>query len=81
MLFHGCSLPLVVQALCSLFPEQLLLVSQISAKYSGVSHSQKNNPKLLEYFEYATSSDKLLIQQQKLWCSWRFQNNLSTPNL
>ena len=81
MLFHGCSLRLIVQALCPLFPERLLLFSQISAKYSGVCQSQKNNPKILEYFEYATSSDKLLIQQQKLWCSWRFQNNVSAPNL
>ena len=37
--------------------------------------------KFLEYFEFATSSDKLLIQQEKLWCSWRFQNNVSTLNL
>ena len=36
---------------------------------------------MLEYFEYATSSDKLLIQQQKLWCSWGFQNNVAAPNL
>ena len=56
MLFHGCSLPLIVQALCSLFPEQLLLFSQISAKYFGVCHSQKNNPKILEYFEYTINS-------------------------
>ena len=37
--------------------------------------------KILEYFEFATSSDKLLIQQEKPWCSWRFQNNVSTLNL
>ena len=37
--------------------------------------------KILEYFESATSSDKLLIQQEKLCCSWRFQNNVSTLNL
>ena len=72
MLFHGCSLPLIVQTLCSLLPERLLLFSQISAKYSDVCQSQKNNSKNLEYFEFATSSDKLLIQQQKHWCSWMF---------
>ena len=81
MLFHGYSLRLIVQALCLLFPKRLLLFSQILAKYSGVCQSQKNNPKILEYFEYATSSDKLLIQQQKLWFCWRFQNNVSAPNL
>ena len=81
MLFHGCSLRLIVQALCSLFPERLLLFSKISAKYSGVCQSQKNNPKILDFFEYATSYDKLIIQQQKLWCSWRFQNNVSASNL
>ena len=55
--------------------------SQNLAKYYGVCQLQKNNPKILEYFEFATSSDKLLIQQEKLWCSWRFQNNVSTLNL
>ena len=29
---------------------------------------QENNPKILEYFEFATSSDKLLIQQKKNSC-------------
>ena len=36
------------------------------AKYCGVCQLQKNNPNVLEYFEFATSSDKLLIQQEKL---------------
>ena len=85
MLLHGCSLPFIVQVHCSLFPERLLLFSQNSAKYCGVCQLQGNNPKIwifkFEYFEFATSSDKLLIQQKKLWCSWRFQNNVSTPNL
>ena len=81
MLFHGCSLPFIVQAHCSLFPERLFLFSQNSAKYCRVCRLQKNNPKILEYFELVTSSDKLLIQQEKLWCSWRFQNNVSTLNL
>ena len=66
---------------CSLLPERLLLFSQNSAKYCGVSQLQKNNPKILEYFEFGTSSDKLLVQKEKLWCSWRFQNNVSTFNL
>ena len=48
-------------------------------KYCGVCQLQENNPKILEYFDFATSSDKLLIQQKKLWCSWRFQNNVSLP--
>ena len=46
-----------------------------------MSIAKKTNRKILEYFEFATSSDKLLIQQKKLWCSWRFQNNVSTSNL
>ena len=37
--------------------------SQNSAKYYGVCQLQKNNPKILEYFEFATSSNKLFIQQ------------------
>ena len=69
MLFHGCSLPFTVQTHCSMFPKRLLLFSQHSAKYSGVCQSQKNNPKILEYFEFDTSSNKLLIQREKLWCS------------
>ena len=81
MLFYGCSLPFIVQAHCSLFPRRLLLFSQDSAKYCGVCQLQKNNPKILEYFQFATSSDKFLIQQEKLSCSWRFQNNVSTLNL
>ena len=36
----------IVQAHYSLFPKQLLLFSQISAEYSGVCQSQKNNPKI-----------------------------------
>ena len=50
-------------------------------KNCDVCQLQNNNPKILEYFELATSSDKLLIQQEKLWCRWRFQNNVSTLNL
>ena len=81
MLFHGCSLPFIVQAHCSLFPERLLLFSQNSGKYCGVCQLQKNNPKILKYFQFATSSDKLLIQQEKPWCSWRFENNVSILSL
>ena len=55
--------------------------SQNSAKYCGVCQLQKNNSKILGYFEFATPSEKLLVQQEKLWCSWRFQNNVSTLNL
>ena len=44
----------------------LFIVPQTTAsrftKYSGVCQPQKNNPKILEYFEFATSSNKLLIQ-------------------
>ena len=64
MLFHVCSVPFTVQARCSLFPERLLLFSKISAKYCGVYQLQKNNLKILEYFEFATTSDKLLLQQK-----------------
>ena len=81
MFFHVCSLPFIVQTHCSLFPKRLLLFSQNSAKYCAVCQLQENNPEILECFEFATSSDKLLIQQKKLWRSWRFQNNVSTPNL
>ena len=42
---------------------------QNSAKYCGACQLQKNNSEILEYFEFATSSDKLLVQQEKLWCS------------
>ena len=61
--------------------KRLLLFSQNSRKNCDVCQLQNNNPKILEYFELGTSSDKLLIQQEKLWCRWRFQNNLSTLNL
>ena len=50
-------------------------------KYCSECQLQKNNPKILGNFEFATSSGKLLIQQEKLWCSGRIQNNLSTLNL
>ena len=43
MLFHGCSLPSIVQPHCSLFPERLLLFSQISAKYCPQKSSQHIN--------------------------------------
>ena len=65
MLYHNCSLPFIVQAHCSLFPEWLVFFSQNSAKYSGVCQSQKNNPKILEYFEFATSSEKFLNSTRK----------------
>ena len=54
-------------------------IASVFSKF--VCQSQKNNPKILEYFEFATSFGKLLIQQEKLWCSRRFQNNVSNPNL
>ena len=72
--FH-CSGPFFI------VPKRLLLFSQNSAKYCGVCQLQKNNSKILGYFEFATPSEKLLVQQEKLWCSWRFQKNVSTLNL
>ena len=71
-MYHGvhCSDPLFIvpQTIASVF-----------SKF--VCQSQKNNPKILEYFEFTTSFDKLFIQQEKLWCSWRFQNNVSNSIL
>ena len=55
--------------------------SQNSVKYYSLCQLQKNNARILEYFEFATTSEKLLVQQEKLLCSWRFQNNVSTLNL
>ena len=81
MLLHSCSLPFIVQAHCSLFPERVPLFSQNSGKYCDVCQLRKNDQKILEYFEFATCSDKLLIEQEKLRCNWRFQNNVSTSNL
>ena len=81
MLFQGCSLPFIVQVHCSLFSKGLLLFSKNLAKYCGLCQLQKNNPKILEFFELAASCDKLLVQQEKLWCSWMLQNNVSTINL
>ena len=57
----------IVQTHCSLFPERLLLIFQNSVEYSGVCQSQKNNPKILEYFEFTTSFGKFLIHQEELW--------------
>ena len=81
MLFQEYSLPFIVQVHSSLFPEWVLLFSQNSEKYCGVYQLQKNNPKLLEYFEFAASSDELLVQQEKFWFSRGVQNSVSTLNL
>ena len=44
---------------CSLFPKRLLLFSQNMPEYSGVCQWQKNNPKILEYFEFTASFDSV----------------------
>ena len=76
---------LIITVHCSgslfIVPQTMLPFSQNSAKYFGVCQLEKNNPKMLECFQFATSSDKLLIQQEKPWCSWRFENNVSILNL
>ena len=76
---------LIITVHCSgslfIVPQTMLFFSQNSAKYFGVCQLEKNNPKMLEYFQFATSSDKLLIQQEKPWCSWRFENNVSILSL
>ena len=59
MVVH-CSGPLFI------VPQNVHLFSQNSAEYSAVCQSQKNNPKILEYFEFTASFDNLLIQQEKL---------------
>ena len=71
----------IVQTHCSLFPERLLLIFQNSVEYSGVCQSQKNNPKILEYFEFTTSLASFLFNKKNSGGSWRFQNSASTPNL
>ena len=72
--FH-CSGPLFID------PQTTAYLFTKFEKYCSVCQLPRNNPKIWEYFEFATSSDKLLIQQEKPWCSWRFQNNVSTLNL
>ena len=63
MLFHGCSLPFIVQAHCSLFPERLLLFSQISAKYCPQKSSQDINliPTLLLIYAITFTKRRVTI--------------------